>query len=252
MTDVPDPLEVAAEVAGSPEEIWELIATGPGISTWFMPAEVDGREGGEIAQRHAPGDDGVARGRITAFEPPRRFVYEEAVGDATMATEFLVEARSGGTCVVRIVTHGLAGVPDDITGGLVAGWTQALATLRIRQAAFAGTPAASDRVWAARPGSLDDAWAELIAGLGLAGVAAGEAVDRTHGDHPAFAGTVEVVQEHGLVLRVTAPDPGVLRLAGTGFGGRTSLVVDRYVYAADPDGAAAEDRRRWERYLKAR
>ena len=63
------------EVPGTPEEVWEAIATGPGIACWFVPAEVDEREGGEIVTHHGPYGD--SRGVVTAWEPPRRFAYEE-------------------------------------------------------------------------------------------------------------------------------------------------------------------------------
>ena len=33
--------EKEIEVPGTPEQVWEAIATGPGITAWFMPAEVD-------------------------------------------------------------------------------------------------------------------------------------------------------------------------------------------------------------------
>jgi uncharacterized protein YndB with AHSA1/START domain len=244
-----DTIEVAAEVAGTPEEVWELIATGPGIATWFMPAQVDGREGGTIELRHAPGDDGVSRGRITAFEPPHRLQFEEDPGDWTMATEFLVESRSGGTCVVRVVTHGIAAVDEGFRDGLVSGWTQALATLRIRLDGFADRPSAFRRVWAARGDvALDDAWGEAAGALGLAGAAVG---DRVAADDPRFAGVVEAVTDHGVVVHTSDPD-GVLRLAGTGFGGRTSIVVDRYIYAdEDAEAAVAADERAWREHLGA-
>ena len=29
------------EVPGTPEQVWEAISTGPGISAWFVPSEVD-------------------------------------------------------------------------------------------------------------------------------------------------------------------------------------------------------------------
>ena len=35
-------LDVQIEVAATPEQVWEAISTGPGISAWFMPAEVEG------------------------------------------------------------------------------------------------------------------------------------------------------------------------------------------------------------------
>jgi uncharacterized protein YndB with AHSA1/START domain len=244
-----DTIEVATEVAGTPEEVWSLIATGPGIATWFMPAEVDGREGGTIALRHAPGDDGVSRGRITAFEPPRRLQFEEDAGEATMATEFLVEARSGGTCVVRVVTHGIAALDDGFREGLTSGWTQALATLRIRLDGPSGRPSAFRRVWAARGDApLDEAWADASRALGLADAGAG---DRVASETPPFAGVVEVAQDHGVVVRTSAPD-GVLRLAGTGFGGQISIVVDRYIYAGeDVEAAVAAEERSWRAHLGA-
>ena len=35
-------VEAEIEVPGTPETVWTAIATGPGISSWFVPAEVDG------------------------------------------------------------------------------------------------------------------------------------------------------------------------------------------------------------------
>jgi uncharacterized protein YndB with AHSA1/START domain len=252
MSERREPVEVSAEVAGTPEQVWELIASGPGISTWFMPATVEPRVGGTIEQRHAPGEEGLSRGEITAFEPPRRFVYEERFEETTVATEFLVEARSGGTCVVRIVTHGLAAGDDDFRDGLIAGWTQSLATLRIRAEAFAGEPTGFERLWAPSPRTLDAAWAELLDRLGLSGARAGETVALAADGLPPLRATVVVTVDHGVVLRTDAPAAGVLRIAATGFGGRTSVVVDRYRYGGDdPRGAAVAEKRAWERFLAA-
>ena len=39
-------VQAEVEVPGTPEEVWRAIATGPGISSWFVPSEVDEREGG--------------------------------------------------------------------------------------------------------------------------------------------------------------------------------------------------------------
>jgi hypothetical protein len=30
-------VQVEVEVPGTPEEVWQAIATGPGISSWFVP-----------------------------------------------------------------------------------------------------------------------------------------------------------------------------------------------------------------------
>ena len=32
-------IQVEVEVPGTPEEVWQAIATGPGISSWFVPGK---------------------------------------------------------------------------------------------------------------------------------------------------------------------------------------------------------------------
>ena len=34
-------ISLQVEVPGTPQEVWEAIATGPGISAWFVPSQVD-------------------------------------------------------------------------------------------------------------------------------------------------------------------------------------------------------------------
>src|SRR5688572_18576331 len=95
-------VDAEAEVPGTPEEVWRAIATGPGISSWFVPTRVEERVGGEIMANFGPNMDSLAK--ITAWDPPRRLVADNAEdggpGSPTVATEWTVEARSGGTCVV--------------------------------------------------------------------------------------------------------------------------------------------------------
>ena len=31
-------VQVEVEVPGTPEEVWQAIATGPGVSSWFVPS----------------------------------------------------------------------------------------------------------------------------------------------------------------------------------------------------------------------
>ena len=60
-------LEKTVELDASPEQVWELIATGPGISTWFVPHEVEEREGGAAKASFAS----AARCAINASARPR-------------------------------------------------------------------------------------------------------------------------------------------------------------------------------------
>ena len=49
-------VEAEVEVPGSPEEVWQAIATGDGISAWFVPTTSDERVGGRtVSSFGAPG-----------------------------------------------------------------------------------------------------------------------------------------------------------------------------------------------------
>src|SRR5262245_38173105 len=67
-------IEASVEVPGTPEEVWRAIATGKGISSWFVPTTVDEREGGEAVSSYGPGMDAAAK--ITKWNPPENFVAE--------------------------------------------------------------------------------------------------------------------------------------------------------------------------------
>src|SRR4051812_48392100 len=98
-------VQAEAEVPGTPEQVWQAIATGPGISSWFVPTQIDGRVGGAVVASFGPGMDSEAT--ITTWEPPHRFVAEGRLGtepdDPTIADEWTVEALGGGICRVRVV-----------------------------------------------------------------------------------------------------------------------------------------------------
>jgi uncharacterized protein YndB with AHSA1/START domain len=107
-------MERTYEVAATPEQVWDAIATADGISTWMVPTRLDPQIGGAVSF-----DVGFwSHGIVTDYAPPRRFAYAEPwpladhmptghhdVSSLTpIATEFLVESASGGSCVIRVVT----------------------------------------------------------------------------------------------------------------------------------------------------
>jgi uncharacterized protein YndB with AHSA1/START domain len=241
--------EAALTVEGTADEVWELISTGPGISTWFLPAIVEQQPGGTILQRYGPEEDDVSRSTIRIYDAPRRLLYEENTGDGTVGTEVLLEPQSPGSCRVRILTHGLPADDAVLTPVLLDAWSQAFATLRVYLASFRGRPAASLRVWAERDGDVDAAWREVRRGLGLTDAAVGDPVRLGDDTATAVTGTVELLQPQGLLARLDRPHPGVLRLSATGSDGSTSLILDRFVYADDAAAAAQEERPWWERRL---
>ena len=119
-------VEAEVEVPGTPEDVWQAIATGPGISSWFVPATVEEREGGSIVCNFGPGMESLST--ITTWEPPQRFAADSrddmGPDDPTVATEWIVEARSGGTCVVRVVHSWFTSSDDwdDQFEGHTHGW----------------------------------------------------------------------------------------------------------------------------------
>ena len=72
--NVPYRLEFTVEVPGTPEQVWDAIATADGISAWFLPTEIEEREGGAL---HSHGPREGSDGQVTGWDPPRRLVYEE-------------------------------------------------------------------------------------------------------------------------------------------------------------------------------
>ncbi len=249
-------IEVAAEVSGTPEQVWEAIATGPGITAWFMPAEVDGRVGGSVVLHHD--EDESSSGRITAYDPPHRFAYAESGegfvpdGAHTLATEFLVEARGGGGCVVRIVMSGFGegDAWDRAIESFTGGWQQALTSLRLYLEHFRGEPVASvnagEMVRAA-----EGMWASLAGVLGLPSEPQpGDRIATAGPDTPALGGTVEDVGDGIVTLVLDEPARGI-GLIGVGGPGGDELFVTVRAQFFGPDAApvAARQQDAWKAWL---
>ena len=106
------PFEVRKEIEleATPEQIWEAIATGPGIDGWFLGQknEVEPRLGGMVRLDFG---DAAGESTVTAWDPPRRFAHASAAApDGTLhAFEYVIEARRGGRAVVRLVHSGFLG-----------------------------------------------------------------------------------------------------------------------------------------------
>ena len=141
MADEDRSIELEIEVVGTPEEVWRAIATGPGISSWYVPHTVEEREGGAAMASFGPGPEMQIAGRVAAWEPPRRVVFDGGEGASGLAFEWLVEARDGGTCVVRLVNSGF-GSGDDWDGqydGMSEGWQLFLLNLKLHLEHFRRT-----------------------------------------------------------------------------------------------------------------
>lgn len=245
-------IELEVGVAGTPEQAWTAIATGPGITAWFVPTTVEERDGGEIVFDLG---DVESRGVVTAWEPPHRFGYEErdwSPGAPPLATELHVAARAGGRCAIRLV-HRLFTERhdwDDHLAGFEKGWPPYFRVLQLYLEHFAGEPAATVRVTGHPPGPDAAAWSALTAALGLGGLAIGDRATTAPGG-PALAGVVERTGEGDLLLRLERPAPGVAILAAHSWAGEVYAMVQLFFYGAGAAAAAAEAEPAWRRWMDA-
>ncbi|MGC5014935.1 SRPBCC family protein [Streptosporangium sp. DT93] len=163
----PFELNQAIELAATPEQVWDAIATGPGVDSWFMGRTEIGTSVGDPASLTMMGN--VGRSTITAYEPGARFAVrgEETSDGRFMATEYLIEGRAGGATTLRIVQSGMLG--DDWETefeALKAGWPLYLETLRQYLAHFTGRTPSVTTVLRPGAGGADALWKTVTEALG--------------------------------------------------------------------------------------
>jgi uncharacterized protein YndB with AHSA1/START domain len=248
-------VEVETEVPGTPEEVWKAIATGPGISAWFVPAKIEEREGGAIVMDFGPGME--SKSVITAWDPPRRFAAdnEEGMGPGSpaMATEWTVEAKSGGTCRVRVVHSWFASTDDwdHQFEDVEKGWPAFFRILGIYLTHFRGQPSDVIPLIAIGTGSKSVVWERLLGSLGFAPLTEGQRVE-TAGGAPRLAGIVDRVtgKDHEeLFLRLEEPTSGVAHFLPIPMGGQVCLSVRFYLYGAQARAVAARETPVWEEWI---
>ena len=162
-------------------------------------------------------------GHVTEWDPPRRIVYEEdwaaLMGQepdalSPLTSEFLVEAQSGGTCVVRVTSSGFGTGADwesEFWDDMGISWKPFFDNLRLYLSHFPGKEATVLEATASHPGEAETLWSTLHHALGLGDV--GSEVDVR-----GATGTVERVGERQTLVRLTAPVPGMLSVFAHGEG----------------------------------
>ncbi len=252
-------IEVEVEVPGTPEQVWEAIATGEGVSSWFVPVEVEKDEKGNpvrVISHMGPGMDSVAT--PTAWEPPRRFAAEGEMGPNApiLATEWIVEARSGSTCMVRVV-HSLFASSDDWDDQLESfesGWPGFLAILRLYLTYFRGQPCSAFRLMGAAAVPEPVAWRAAEDALGITGAGLGQQLKTADGAPP-LSGVVERVGEGKhpciLLLRLDEPAEGIAAIGAHTMRGEVLFMISVYLYGERAPEAAAQAEPSWRAWTAA-
>ena len=250
-------VQVEVELPGTPEEVWRAIATGEGVSSWFVPTKFHESDGKPVAVTSNFGPGMESRSAVTAWDPPRMFAAqgEGWGGSPPIATEWSVEARAGGVCLVRVV-HSLFASTDDWDKqleGTESGWPGFFRTLRIYLTHFRGQRSAIMPFVAPVAGSESEAWATLTAAFGMKDVSVGQRWTAPAGV-PALSGVVEYVCQspHDALVRLDLPGPGVATLGAFNMGGQSMVAVNFYHYGDQATQTAARETPLWQAWIQER
>ena len=171
-----------------------------------------------------------------------------------VATEWTIEARAGGTCIVRVV-HSLFASTDDWDNqleGTETGWPGFFRILRLYLTHFRGLPCSNIQVMAMATEPEAIAWETLTGSLGLVGATAGQRRSAPSGVPP-LAGIVESASEgehkHSMLLQIDKPAPGVLSLGAFPCGGPTMVSISFYLYGDGAADVAAREEPLWQAWM---
>ncbi len=256
--NVPYRLEFSVEVPGTPEQVWQAIATAKGMSAWFAPTELEEREGGAL--HFIMGPEMGSDGHVTGWDPPRRLEYEEdwaaLMGQepdalSPLTSEFIVEAQSGGTCVVRVTSSGFGTGADwesEFWESLGPNWLPFFDNLRLYLTHFPGQAATQLEATASHPGDAEALWSSLRDAFGLGG-------EGTTFEVRDITGTVERLGARQALVRLTTPIPGMLNLYTYGEDegmapGTATAGVRAYLFSSDAADYVRREEPAWRAWLQ--
>jgi hypothetical protein len=177
-------------------------------------------------------------------------------GSPPMASEWSIEARGGGICIVRIV-HSLFASTDDWDNqleGAKSGWSGFLRTLRIYLTHFRGQRSAIMQVTTPVASTEAEAWETLTAALGVKGVSVGQRWTTPAGVSP-LSGLLEDVTEnpYDALLRLDKPGPGIAALGAVTYpSGQSVVAMNLYLYGDQAAATVARETPVWQAWLQER
>jgi uncharacterized protein YndB with AHSA1/START domain len=218
-------------LAATPEQVWEAIATGPGLAAWFMTMELDPQDGS-----------------VTAWEPGKRLAVQTPAAEdgSTQAFEYLIEARDGGSTVLRFVHSGILGDDwgDEFVSSASSGWDMYLHTLAQYLEHFPARPATYVEVEAPQSSADESAWPVLLRAVGVSeNVTAGDPVRLALPGLEPLDGVVDYVSPNFLGVRTS---DALYRFHGRAAIGMV-IAVGHHLYRDDVDAEQAAER--WQAWL---
>ncbi len=250
-------VQLEVQVPGTPEEVWSAIATGPGVSSWFVPASFEQQDGKPVAMTCTFGPGMEVRTPLKDWNPPHMFSKQYdgwTPGAPRIADEWHVEAVGGGVCKLRIVYSHFADSDewDNQLEGAASAMPAFLRTLQLYLTHFRGQFATLMQVSSQVAMTDAEAWSALTAALGVQGLRNGDNWSAPAGAPP-LSGVVEFLSDDpaDALLRLDAPAPGIAALGAFTFpGGPTSVAVNFYLFGNDSADIVARETPRWNSWLE--
>ncbi|MFI6299673.1 SRPBCC domain-containing protein [Nonomuraea sp. NPDC050790] len=225
-------LEKETELRATPAQVWDAIATGPGLSSWMFPFAVEPGVGG-VMRLDLPGV--TDESTITGWDPPHRLTVKSKEGeDGTFqAFEYLVEGRDGDTTVLRFIHTGHTGDGwgEEYVSSLNTGWDQYFYTLTQYFLHFPGRTAAY--ALAEGPKGQENLWERFSAALGLpATPSVGDHVTLTPDGSEGVVDYMVLAGPKGFMFGVRTPD-AFYRFHGLGEGMGGGVDMAAHLFATD-------------------
>jgi uncharacterized protein YndB with AHSA1/START domain len=247
-------MELSFEMPGTAAQVWDAVATANGIRSWFLPTDVEEHEGGAIAFHMGP--EASSEGTVTGWEPPHRFAYVEPewaalsghdVDSVTpLATEFLVEAQSGGTCVVRVVSSAFGSGADwegEFFAEMERTWAPFFDRMRLYLTHFPGQRVTQMEVNLDTVGAPAPLWSAVRDALPATEVGQPFAIRDLEGQ-------VETADDIQVLVRLSAPVPGILAFAAFPTGEDTArATVQGHLFSDQAPTLVEREQAAWREWL---
>jgi hypothetical protein len=249
---------VSVEVCGSQQEVWDAIATGPGLSSWFLPSELElGFDGEPVRLTVHLGPHTSRAADIKEWEEYHRFrtVSEDQPGAGPpLWTEWSLEPLGLG-CRVK-VEHWLESDAPEGEQQLRAAaqsWPGFLRVLSLYLEHFAGKRGQGCTLLISTTEPPQKAWETLAEPLGLSRASAGDRV-RSEADGPILAGVLEALGDqqdplYQALLRLDDPAPGIAHLQISQLHGCHVVTVRLYFYGEQCVSTVTREEPRWQAWL---
>ena len=233
------------DVDATPEQIWDAIATGPGIDSWFMGrSEIEPGEGGATRLTMLGQTESST---ITAWQPGRRFAHRHQRRPRRHVHGLRVPHRGarGREHVPRLVQSGVLGDNWETEyEAMQAGWPMYLETLVAYLTHFTGRTATPVTAIAPGAGDGEQVWPAISARFGLTGTVSLGAPARLTAPGIAVDGVVDCVSlPHYFGVRTT---DALYRFIHSGRDRGNAVVIGHHIFA-EVDRAAAEQA--WQTWL---